>query len=243
MNLRDRLYVVGHIGARDQRLDFGKIERDFFVVLTAFVGAHRNKILFAALRRKEFADHLVRREDGCGRAHFRAHVRDRAAFRHFKRFDPFSGVLENLAEPAFYGEAPQHFKRDILGGAAGPQPVDQIDPDDRGHFQPHGEACHGDRHVHSARADCQHADRAARRRVAVRPQQRFARDAEAGIMDRMTDAVARARKVQPIFLCNGLQKNMIVRRLIVDIQKIVVQIAHGAFRADARKMECFKREV
>lgn len=79
--------------------------------------------------------------------------------------------------------------------------------------------------IQTAGAHGQHTDSAARRRMAVRTDQRLSRFAESLKMNLMAYAVSRTGKVQPVFLCHRLNKPVVVGIFKAGLQGVVIDIA------------------
>ena len=105
---------------------------------------------------------------------------------------PYSMILPNAALDR---EAAQHFQNNVLGRDPRRELAGEVDADHLRHVDVVRAAAHGHGHVQTAGAEGQHADAAAGRGVAVRPDERFPGDAEALQMHLMADAVARAGEV------------------------------------------------
>ena len=85
-------------------------------------------------------------------------------------------------------------------------------------------AGHGQGHLQPAGADGQHAQRAGRRRVAVRAQQGLARLAEALHVHGVADAVARAAEPDAEPLAGALQEEVVVGILDIRLDQVVVDV-------------------
>ena len=59
----------------------------------------------------------------------------------------------------------------------------------------------------------------------------------------MTDAVAGPGYIHSEPLRRGLEINMVIRRLVVHIQQVVIQIAHAAFRAHPVQADGLKGQI
>lgn len=160
--------------------------------------ASRREVLFPALRREERARLFVGGENRSGRAQLRAHVRNRSALGHGKRFHALAGVFHHLAHAALDGQHAQYFQYYVLCAHAAIKRAAELHVDDFGHRQVQRAAAHGYRYVKSAGADCQHAYAAARGRMAVRAHKRLPRHAETLDVDLMADAVSRLRHIDSV---------------------------------------------
>lgn len=68
-------------------------------------------------------------------------------------------------------------------------------------------------------------------------------DAEAGVLHAVHDAVARAGKPDAILPGDGGQENVVIRGVGVDIEQVVVQIAHRHVRADTFDAHAFQCQI
>ena len=62
-------------------------------------------------------------------------------------------------------------------------------------------------------------------------------------MNGVHDAVPRPRQPNAVVLRQGLQENVVVRRLAIHVEQIVIQIANGHLGLDPRNADAFKSEV
>ena len=177
--------------AGGQRRQRRQIDLDDVGVPRAAVGFERTVRVLSPLRFQESLGHVVGGENRGRGAELGAHVRDGRALGHRQRFDAFAAVLDDLAHAAFDRQPAQHFQNHVLGRDVGSQPAGEFDFDDLGHGQVQRAAAHGHGHVQTARADGEHAQPAARRRVGIGSQQRHAGYAEPFEVHLMADAVAR----------------------------------------------------
>ena len=202
-----------------------------------------HEILLAALRHKEAANRLVGGEDGASSAQLCAHVGDGGALGHLHGGDAGADVLVHTAQTALDRVAAEHFEDDVLAGTAGPQLAGQGDANDLGHLEADGQARHGGSTVHAAAADGQHTDGAAGGGVAVGAEARFARDAEAGILHAVHDAVAGAGKVDAVLLGDGSQEDVVIGGVGVDIQQVVVEVADRHLGAHPLDAHAFQSQI
>ena len=229
--------------AGHQRPQRRQIQINTLVVYGVLVRQILSIVRPAALRGKKPLYLLIGREDRARRPHFSAHVRNGSPLRHLQRFHARADVFIDLTQSALHAFAPQQFKNDVLGIYARSQLAGQMDLHDSRHLQPHGHASHGRGYIHSAHTDAEHPDRAAVRRVTVAAHADLARHTKARQMHRVTNPVSGPGKVNAEPFGRTLQVNMIVRRHIVDIQQIVVQIADRTFRAHARQPDRLKGQI
>ena len=97
---------------------------------------------------------------------------------------------------------------------------------DARHLQHEGFARHGTGDIETARADGEHTNAAARRRVRVRAEQCCARAPEALEVDLVADAIAGAREVDAVFFRDSLQILVIVCVFKAALQCVVIDVAH-----------------
>ena len=79
--------------------------------------------------------------------------------------------------------------------------------------------------------------------MAVAAQKQGTRFAEAAALEGMADAVAGFGQDQSVFLGNGLQVDVVIRSLVVNLQQIVIDVAHGQFRPYPVQIQSFKSQV
>ena len=231
------------MGACRQRAQGVQIDLDHFVIHRVGIGSQLHPICLATLRLHERAGHIVRREDGGGRAQLGTHIGDGGALRHRQRGHAVAAVFHDFAHAAFHGHDAQHFQNNILRGDPRLQLAVQIHPHHFGHGDVIGAAAHRDRHIQSARAERQHTDAAAGGGVAVGADQRFAGDAEPLQMHLMADAVAGAGEIQPVFLTYRLDITVIVGVFKAGLQGVVVDIRDRTLGFDARHAHRFKFQI
>src|SRR4051794_26874764 len=85
----------------------------------------------------------------------------------------------------------EHLQHDVFGADPLREFADETNSPDLGRHQIERLAGHGQRYFQAPRPNGKHADRAGGRSMTVGPQQRLAGPAEAFLMDRVADAVAR----------------------------------------------------
>ena len=92
------------------------------------------------------------------------------------------------------------------------------------HAQVQRLARHGERDLDAAGAEGQHAERARRRRMAVRADERQARLAEALHMDRVADAVARTAVPHAEAPTGAAQEQVLVRIHVIVLDEVVIDV-------------------
>ena len=232
LHILKRNHVVRLVRTCAEGNQFAQIQLHFPVVGAALVRGQLHKVRLPLLGLQEFSDLLIRRENGGGRAHLSAHVGNSRALVHRQGGGSRAHILKDLAQSALDAHPAQHLQNHFLGVAAWLQVAGQVYFNNLRHFKTHGGG-----YVHAAHADAQHADGAAVGRVAVAAHAQLAGRAEAGHLDGVADAVAGPGHVNPVALGHGLQVNVVVRRLVVQIQQVVVQVADaglhlGSVQAD-----------
>ena len=242
-DLAHRLHDVGHVRQRDQRLQRGEIDHIALVVDGALVGRERTVYVFPALAAQEVPRHLIAREDRRRRAKLRAHIRDGRALGHGQRLHAVPRILDNLADAALDREQGEHLQDDVLRAHALSESARQMHLGDARHVQHERLARHRARDVEAARADREHTDAAARRRVRIAAEERRARPSEALKVHLMTDAVAGAREEYAVLLRDRLQILVIVGILEAALQGVVVDIADGKLRLDLIDAHRLKLQV
>ena len=234
------VHVVGQVGARHEGLESGQVELDALVVDGVLVGQQLDELVRTVLRLHEAANLLVGREDRRGGAHLGTHVGNAAALGNLERRGTGAHVFERAAQTALDAHPAQHLEDDVLGVHTGLERAGQVDLHDFRHDKAHGLAGHGGRDVHATHTDGKHAHRAAVRGVRVAAEQHLARHRKAGGVNRMADAVAGARHVHAETLGGRLQVDMVIGRLVVDIEQVVVEIGNrelGAHTIKAQRLE------
>ena len=220
----DSLHDVGHVGLGHQGLQGGKVDLDDLVVGGIRVGLEFRPVGLAALGLEERAGHVIRREDGGGRAQLRAHVGDGGALRDGQRGNALADVLHHLAHAALDSQPAQDLQDDILGRHAVLQLAGQLDAHDLGAAQIIRAAAHGHRHVQAARADGQHTDAAAGGGMGIAAQQGVSGHADALQLHLMADAVAGLGAPDAVLLRHGLDILVVVRVFEAGLQGVVVNI-------------------
>ena len=233
-DLPDRNDGVRAVGQRDERLQRGKIDVDGFVVGRVRVGFQRNEVALPAVHLQERTGLLVARKDGRRRAEFGPHVRDGSALVDRERRDAGARVFEDLSDAAARREPAQEFENDVFRGAPGRERSGQQHPDDPGHSDDERMSAHGHRDVESARADREHSEPAARRRVAVGAEERLSGNRKTLQMHEVADAVPGTREIRAELRGRRREKGMVVRVLVSRLERVVIHVAHGAFRPDPR---------
>ena len=123
----------------------------------------------------------------------------------------------------------EHLENHILGGYPGGKLACQVDAQHLRHGDVISAAAHGNRHVKTARAHCQHTNAAAGRGVAVRADQCFSRDAKTLQMHLMANAVSGTGKADTVLFCNALNKAVVVGVLKTGLQGVCGQcMPHSA---------------
>ena len=174
-HLGDRHHAVRGAGQRDERLERGQIQLDLLVVLGIGVGSERTPVGAASEPLEVLPRRLVRGEHAGRQRQLGAHVADGRALGERERGDTGSRVLEHLAASAPRRVAAEQLEDHVLRGDPGTELTREPDARHRAAWHVVRPAAHRDRHVEPARADGQHARRAAERRVAVRAEEELAR--------------------------------------------------------------------
>ena len=141
-----------------------------------------------------------------------------------QRVEPRPVVLDDPAQSARHAVAAQHLEDHVLGAHPVRQPAGELHAPDLRHERVERLARHCQRHFQPAGADGQHADRAARRRVAVGAEERLARLAEVLLMARMAHPVSRPRVPHPESLACAAQEEVVVGVLVVRLDDVVVDV-------------------
>ena len=239
----DGLDVVGTRRAGRERLDLVERDLDDLIVFGVRVGRERDEILFTLLRFQENAGRFIRRENARGHAEFRAHVRDRRALRDRESRDAGAEVFDDRADVPFRGQDREQFQNHVFCGAPRRELPGQLHAD---HFRvrnPERLARHRERHIEPARADREHADAAARRRMRIRADQRPPRHPEPLQMHLVADAVARRREADAFRRRHALQIEVVVAVLRSVLHHIVVDVGDREFGLDFRNSHRLKFEV
>ena len=233
LDLADGDDVVRGPGKRDERLDCREVDLERVVVAGIGVGGEGPPGRVAPEAREVAPGDLVRGEDRRGQAELGAHVRDRRALGHRQGRHARTRVLEDLAEAPADGESPEQLEDDVLGGDPGPEPARQHHLDDAGQREVVGAPAHGAGDVEAARADRQHPESAAERRVAVRAEKGESGRPEGLEMDLMADAVAGLRVEAAEAPRGGLEVPVILRVAGVELIDLVVRVRDHGGRLDA----------
>ncbi len=138
------------------------------------------------------ARRLVRGEHAGGQRQLGAHVADGGPLGQGERRRAGPAVFEDAAAAAAHRVAAQQLHDHVLGRDPRAQPPGEPHRGHARHDHVIRPAAHGHRHVEAARADGQHAGRAAERGVAVGAQHELAGHAEGLEVHLVADAVARA---------------------------------------------------
>ena len=236
-------HVVGHVRQRHHRHQRRQINLHRLVIRRIRVGGQRDKVRLAALRLQEAARHLVRGEHGRRRAQLRAHVGNGRTFGDGQRLNARPRVLHHLAHAALDGEAAQQFQNHVLGGHASAEPPREAHAYHAGAAEIIRAAAHGHRHVQPARADGDHAQRAAGGGVAVAAKQRFARLADAFQLHLMADAVARLAQIDAVLAGDACDIAVVVRVFKAGLEGVVINVGHAAFGFDAFYIHGLKLQI
>lgn len=81
--------------------------------------------------------------------------------------------------------------------------------------------------IHPTYTDGKHAHGTAAWRMAVAAQKKQARFGKTAAVQGVADAIARFGKDKAVFFSKGLEINMVVRRLVIDLQQVMVNVAYG----------------
>ena len=178
--LGERNAIVGARGARQRRLNRGKIELDHLgigarrrlgiipVALGLRVGFNQSHLLGAAAREAQVVQRaVVHREQRAGAAVLRGHVRDAGALSGGKR--RHAGA-EAFHEAAHHTALAQHLcerQRHVHGRHAFGQVARQLHADDAGHKRRDGLAQRGRLRFDAAHAPAEHTDAVGRGRMGV----------------------------------------------------------------------------
>ena len=208
----------------DQRLQARKIDLVMEVVVRARISDQFHPIVFSLPGTQEAANLVVGGEDSRRCAQFGTHVGDYVPIHRAQGVEARTIVLDDLAHAAFNAVAAQHLENHVLGAHPIRQPAGELHPPDLGHGRKEWLARHRQRHFQPAGADGQHAQRAARRCVAVRAEQRLARFAEVLLMTRVAHAISRSGKPDAEALARAAQEEMVVGILVIGLDDIVVDI-------------------
>ena len=226
-----------------QRPERGKVQLDDLVVHRVGVCGDGNKVRLPTLRLHKRARDLVRRENGGGGAQLGAHIRDGRALGDGERRHAFPAVFDDLPDAALDREAAQQFQNNVLGRDPRREAAGEVDAENARHFDAVRAAAHRHGHVQTAGAEGQHADAAAGRRMAVRPDERFPGDSEALQMHLMADAVARAREAQPVLFGDGLDITVVVGVFKPVLKGVVIYVRHRKLGFHAVNAHRLKLEV
>ena len=235
--------IVRAVRAGDHGLQRVEVNVDNAVILRVRIARERDKVRRASLGREKRARHVVRREDGRRRAELGAHVRDRGALGHGQRRDARAAPLDDRTDATLDRQDAQQLEADVLGRDIGPQRAGEVDLEHLRHGDIVRAAAHGDRDVHAARAEGQHADAAAGGRVAIRADERLAGLAEALKVHLMADAVAGTREPDAVLCGHGLQIAVVVRVFKAGLQRVVVDVGHAQLGLYARDAHRLKLEI
>ena len=160
------------------------------VIYRIAVARERRIVRFSALGAQKIVRYLVGGENRGGGAQFRSHIRYRRPLGNGKRLYSLAAPFDYIAYAALYGKYAEKLKTYILGT----HPWAKLSREIYLHHLRHGDAvsaaAHGNGNIKSARTESEHADTAARRRMAVRADEGLARCAEALEMYLMADTVA-----------------------------------------------------
>ena len=236
-------HVVGHVRQRHHRHQRRQINLHRLVIRRIRVGGQRDKVRLAALRLQEAARHLVRGEHGRRRAQLRAHVGNGCTFGDGQCLNARPRVLHHLAHAALDGEAAQQLQNHVLGGHASAEPPREAHAYHAGAAEIIRAAAHGHRHVQPARADGDHAQRAAGGGVAVAAKQRFARLADAFQLHLMADAVARLAQIDAVLAGDACDIAVVVRVFKAGLEGVVIDVGHAAFGFDAFYIHGLKLQI
>ena len=242
-HILQRSHIVRLMGAGDEGLQGAQVDLHFAVIGASRIRQELDVCVLPALGLQESADLLVGGEDGGGGAHFRAHIGDGHPLPHFQRGGAGAHVLECLAQTALDTQAAEHLQDHFLAVDTGPELTREVDPDHLGNLDGHGQARHGGGHVHAAHTDAQHTDGTAVGGVAVAAHAQLAGGTEPGHMDRVHDAVAGPGHMDTQPLCYGLEVNVVIGGLVVQVQQIVVQIADGGFHPGTLQSQSLHRQI
>ena len=146
--------------------------------------------------------------------------------------EPGPGVLDDAPEPAGHVVTPQHLEDHVLRAHPVGQLTDEAHAPDLRHDEVERLPRHRHRDLEPARADREHAERAGRAGVAVRAEQRLARDPEALHVHRVAHAVARLAVPEAEALARAVQEEVVVGVAVVGLQQVVVDVLGRELGAD-----------
>ena len=219
--------VIGQMRQGNERLQGRQVNIDFLIIRAAFIRQDFFKVPFPSLGPQIVTDHVISWEKGRRGIHFSAHIGDGHAFRYGKGFCPVTYIFEELSRAALDGNAAQHFKDDILCRYSGTQMARQVHLDNLRHLQDIRKAGKSGGNIHPTYTDGKHAHGTAAWRMAVAAQKKQARFGKTAAVQGVADAIARFGKDKAVFFSKGLEINMVVRRLVIDLQQVMVNVAYG----------------
>jgi hypothetical protein len=172
------------------------------------------------------------------RAELGDHVRDRPALGHRERGGAGAGELEHAALAAPHAQAAQQLEDHVLGlHPRAPEVTFEAHLDYLRAGDLERVAAHHDGHVEPARADREHAERAAGRRVRVGADQDVAGPPEALQVHVVAEPVPGAREVHSVAARERAQEAVVVRVLEVERDHVVVDVLDGAVDLHPRHAE------
>ena len=143
-----------------------------------------------------------------------------------------AGVLDDAPEAAGDVVAAEHLEDHVLRAHPVGELPDQAHPPDPRHDEVERLPRHRHRDLEPAGADREHPERPGRARVAVRAEQRLARDPEALHVHRMAHAVAGLAVPEAEALARAVQEEVVVRVAVVGLEQVVVDVLRGQLGAD-----------
>ena len=104
--------------ASDQRFQLIQVELHLAIVFGICIRNHLHILVFPALCPHKFAHLLICRENGSGRAHLRAHVRDSRTLCNLQTCSTLSYILKYFSKAALDANPAKHLQDNLLGVAA-----------------------------------------------------------------------------------------------------------------------------
>ena len=141
-------------------------------------------------------------------------------------------VLDDPPDAAGDVVAPEHLEDHVLRAHPVGQLPHQPHAPDLRHHEVERLPRHRHRDLEATGADREHAERARRAGVAVRAEQRLARDAEALHVHRVAHAVAGLAVPEPEALARAVQEEVVVRVAVVGLEQVVVDVLGRELGAD-----------
>src|SRR5919106_468689 len=165
-------------------------------------------------------------EDPGSRSELQDHVADRGSLGHGQRLHPVAVEGKCLVDASLHRQPSKHLQDHVLGRNPRGKLVLEHHANHRGIGQLERMAGHGHSGVHPSDSQGEHPHGSGRRCVGVRPHERGPRNIEPLQVDVVGDPVTRPGEHGPVSGRAGLEEEVVVGILVIELDHVVVHVLH-----------------